>query len=773
MTLWKSALLTGVLVSGNLPAPLLAAAGGADTPARELPADWQAQASGPIELKLRRLPDAVEVVIANVGAAPQLQQTNRGNAWLGLLQLASPSTLRLGNQRVGLPEAGLQSVGIEGSGSTYRLEVVPSGGAPLGRPVVSADGRNLILTFNAPAQASLQTGMVNTNTPGRLPEPALIPQLRPRAVAPPVGDMAVGTMLLRNLSTVKVSGPPVTMTLRNAPARDVLMSLSLLGNYGFVYVDEPSPAVGATPAGGAATGARPVSIVFRNESYERALNSVLVAAGLQGKREGNTIYAGPKVLSKSFGSRLSKVYRLNQVSANAAADYLANLGAQVTKTNTITTAITEGTSATNAVVGAPNSSTTQSSTTTTVEAYGATTGPLLGLQATTDPRLQAITLVGDPSVVGIAEQYLKQLDLRRRQVALSVKILDVTLDNDTQIENSFAFRYGNNFIVNDNGRLIGAFGNLLPPRGDQFDVLSGGAQAAKPTIERLTTTTTTDPTTGAVISQTVLPTERIVFPPAPAPVNPGVAYNPSNQFFDLVRATIISSSTKVLASPTLILSDNTETLRTGDDRSLFSQGLGTGAAGAGVSGGGAGGNSATVGRTRANEAFVTVGEQIITNYAVQAGQNGAPNTCQPTFGIAGLTFGARVSKIDDNGFVTFSISPTITAKVDSQNVPNCGPIDILAIRSLDSGGARVRDGQTLIMTGVISDLDSQSVQKWPILGDLPLIGQFFRGSNGSRRKRELVILVSPRIINDVEGGNYGYGYQPSTPDARQLLGGGA
>lgn len=166
---------------------------------------------------------------------------------------------------------------------------------------------------------------------------------------------------------------------------------------------------------------------------------------------------------------------------------------------------------------------------------------------------------------------------------------------------------------------------------------------------------------------------------------------------------------------------------------------------------------------------MTVGEQVITQYAVQAGQNGAPNTCQPQFGIAGLTFGARVAKIDDNGFVTFAISPTITASVRTQNVPNCGPVDILAIRSLESGGARVRDGQTLIMTGVISDADQQTVTKWPILGDIPLIGQFFRASNGARRKRELVILVTPRIINDVEGGTYGYGFQPESRDMRELL----
>ena len=101
----------------------------------------------------------------------------------------------------------------------------------------------------------------------------------------------------------------------------------------------------------------------------------------------------------------------------------------------------------------------------------------------------------------------------------------------------------------------------------------------------------------------------------------------------------------------------------------------------------------------------------------------------------------------------------------------CPPISILRVRRLDTGVLRVRDGQTLILTGVISDFDRAVVSKWPILGDIPIIGQFFRASSNNREKRELVIMVTPRIINDTEGGTYGYGYQPSTPASRAFLGG--
>ena len=673
-----------------------------------------------MQLQVRRLGNAVELVVVGAGPAPQLQQSARPTGWQGQLTTASPTGLRAGPQRLSLPELGLQSVSLDGSGSSYSLSVTPMPGVPLARPVVSADGVNLILTFPASAQVSLQTNRLDLSQPGAVPLPTYAPPLQPRAVAPPLGDMAVGTMTLRNPGYVNVSGPPVTMTLKNAPAKDVLMALAQIGGYGFVYVENSVISGLQTPATN--TDSRNVSISFRGETYSRAFNSTLLAAGLQGKKEGNMIFAGPNALAKSFGAQMSKVYRLNQVGPNAAADYLANLGSSVTKTNTITTSVTQGISQGQAVSSGANSQTTQSQTQTKIEAYGASTGPLVGLRATTDTRLGTITLVGDPGIVLVAEGYLRQLDLRQRQVALSVKILDVNLDNDATMDNSFAIRWGNNFIVNDGGELLGAFGNNLPPGYN--------------------------PLTGFSAPQ----------------ANPGSAYL-KNQFYDFLRAQIVSQSTKLLASPTLILQENPAELR---------------AAGGSSSGSSQAGSlddyniDSPIGRRMANEGVVRVGTNVITQYQVNNAANsaGASNiiTCQPTLSTAGLVLGARIQKIDDNGFVTFALSPSVSAVTDREPVPGCGNIDILSVRRLDTGALRVRDGQTLIMTGVISEFDRAEVTKWPVLGDVPLIGSLFRSSGTRREKRELVIMVTPRIINDVEGGVYGYGYQPSTPDARSFMG---
>lgn len=793
-----------------------------------------------MELKVRRVRDAVEVVIENTGTGPQLEQSNQGGSWMGRLYTSRPSALLRGPQAVAVPEAGFASISIEGGGTIYNLKVTPVSGYPVRTPLVSADGRNVVLSFPAAVLPSVQSMQRNSLAPGAVANPNWAPPLRQRATAPPVGDMAVGTMLLKDPSYLAVSGPRVTLTFKGVPASSALQAMARLGGYSFVYNSnvlqrETTTSLRASTASGPIASdettreqrnADPkITAFFVNENYKTALNMIITNSGLQARLIDKTIIVGGDPLSISTGSMASKVYRLNQASAKSAAQYLASLGALIRIPRTFTTTESAGT-ATNvgggSSGGGQTASNTSSSTSTgtAIEAYGGQPGPLQGLSGTIDGRLGTITLVGQPTLVNIGEQYLKQIDLRQRQVALSIRILDVTLDNDTEIDNSFAFRYGNNFIVNQQGQLLANFGALRPPGTPSAGLpgLYNPAQGSTPIVgagqfqlpgpggepfltpnfvPRYTTPGSqtpfynpnyparpsfgaynnpgqpgvTDFTPGtpetrsfSVINGAVVENITPGTPDAYTFGNPAAFQYPRNQFFDFVKAQITSGTTKVLASPTLILSENSGEINSQDSANSSSIAddnfLGAISTNNLVP---------TIGRSKANESAVVVGERIITGYQVQAGQNGAPNSCQPEFGIAGLTFGARVSKIDDNGFVTFSISPSISAAARQEFIEGCGNVSLLTLRSLDTGSARVRDGQTLILTGVLSDRDLQLATKWPVLGDLPIVGQFFRSSQNSRAKRELVVMVTPRIINDSEGGTYGYGYEPSTRDTRQFM----
>ena len=102
---------------------------------------------------------------------------------------------------------------------------------------------------------------------------------------------------------------------------------------------------------------------------------------------------------------------------------------------------------------------------------------------------------------------------------------------------------------------------------------------------------------------------------------------------------------------------------------------------------------------------------------------------------------------------------------------SCGTIDLLATRRLDSGTIRVRDGNTLILTGVLNTTDKETVKKFPILGDIPLIGQLFRNTASSKEKNELVIMVTPQILkgSDQNNQNLDSTYIPDTDEISSMM----
>ena len=749
----------------------------------------------PVALKLRRIGNQVDLVVSGLGDNPRLISQNRsGSRWLGRLRGTSSSTLTAPQDLV-MPSLGLASVGLKaGRDATFELSVRAMEGAVLPDPVISADGANLIVSFPQvpPQSATVQSGRLDLSRPGRVQSPVLVPPLQARASAPPLGDIAVGSMLLSNRSYVAASGPSVSLTLNNAPAKDALMSLARLGGYGFVYVGDPAPAPDSTT-----TAPVGVTMAFRNERFDRALNSVLLASGLQAKLDGRTLMVGTAISSKTFGPQMSKVFRLNQVKVDKAANYLASLGASMNVINTITTTTGEPSSAGTSQLSNQASRTTQS--TTKVETYGALAGPLLGLMGTTDTRLGTVTLVGDPQLVASAESYLKQLDLRRRQVAVKVQILNVNLVNDRLLDSSFSARMGDTFIVSDSGKGHLNFGQYKPGgpagSGPYRQGVSGvpGTYAARGQVEQQRVI---DPVVASqavvnpvVQEQAVFPPQepggepilvpkldsmgRPIYVPSSDPAEPQslkpvydsngqpvyvpstdpaaaqtlrpvyddkgrVKYVPSsntyrqpdNSFYAYIEAQIEARNAKTLAQPTLLVQEG-------------------------------------------QKATVETGQDYVVN--VERDENGDTGTTTYTYEkeTAGLALELNVDKVDDNGFITMNVNPSISIPVPATQAPGSetGGVQIFNLnkRDLKSGSIRLRDGQTLIVTGVVNEQQIEEVRKWPILGDLPLLGSLFRSSQSTRSKDELVILVTPRVLEDDQGGVFGYGYRPATQQANQLM----
>ena len=115
--------------------------------------------------------------------------------------------------------------------------------------------------------------------------------------------------------------------------------------------------------------------------------------------------------------------------------------------------------------------------------------------------------------------------------------------------------------------------------------------------------------------------------------------------------------------------------------------------------------------------------------------------------------------ISPDGYVTMDMSPEYTVIgqqltetiYDDQGHANTYPTATLTnTRSLELKSIRVKDGETLVIGGMIQELDEKTVDKIPFLGDLPIVGALFRSTSSSRSKNEMLVMITPKIIYDDE-----------------------
>ena len=621
------------------------------------------------------------------------------------------------------------------------------------------------------------------------------PPFLPRAVAPPVGDITQSN--IDTSPTVIDLGTQERvprLVLRDAPVREVLSLLARAANLNVVYIGgeaAKSPGADAGASGGAETATKSsqtISLDIENEPVQDVFNYVLRLSALEANRTGRTIFVGTK-LPNSTRDTVMRSLRLNQVTVGSALNFLVGLGAEsaVSRERQVT-------SVSAVAVGAAVAPITQTQTTTETKIetqrinYQDSTPLLRGLQALGDERTNSVTLIGSPKTVEMAISQLVQLDVRRRQVVVNVKIIDVNLLGIQDSNSSFSFGLGNSYFTSDGGAATFNFGGSRPATGSEVaNNVSGGP----PVITNpITGTPFLDPNQsvtlpGAGSGLTVINNSALDYtiPETGEIVKPGQVFRlPGSS--ETISKPISPASSNPLQPGFTDITKSTDAIRTVTGTGLTQTvNIAQGTLG-----------QATAGLPSLYQfpkkflASLTAQVQsgnakILTDptLIVQEGQNATVSltsevyggikitttTREPIIKSAGLTLTVRVERIDDNGFVSLSVAPTVSSLAGTTSSPD-GDITLLASRSLASGQLRLRDGQTLILSGIIQDSDRTSVSKLPILGDIPLLGSLFRKSNKTNERREVIVLLTPQVMDDSERSSYGYNYTPS-PQVRQIL----
>jgi type II secretory pathway component GspD/PulD (secretin) len=111
--------------------------------------------------------------------------------------------------------------------------------------------------------------------------------------------------------------------------------------------------------------------------------------------------------------------------------------------------------------------------------------------------------------------------------------------------------------------------------------------------------------------------------------------------------------------------------------------------------------------------------------------------------------------------VNLSVTPTIgvdgaiTTDLEtdySQVTGSIASFPVISTRKAQST-LRVRDGETIVIAGLFSDIDSSTLSKIPFLGDIPIVGEIFRNRARTHSRDEVVFLITPHLVSDGDPAN--------------------
>ncbi len=147
-------------------------------------------------------------------------------------------------------------------------------------------------------------------------------------------------------------------------------------------------------------------------------------------------------------------------------------------------------------------------------------------------------------------------------------------------------------------------------------------------------------------------------------------------------------------------------------------------------------------------ATITVGQSVplITSVSYN-GLNGTPINAI-SYRDVGVIL--RVTPfITADGLVEMMVSPQISSLDPNLSIPISAGVNapVIDIRAADTV-AVTADGQTIIIGGLMETDKSQTDTKIPLLGDIPLLGNLFKRRQSSDLKTELLIFLTPHIVQN-------------------------
>ena len=144
-------------------------------------------------------------------------------------------------------------------------------------------------------------------------------------------------------------------------------------------------------------------------------------------------------------------------------------------------------------------------------------------------------------------------------------------------------------------------------------------------------------------------------------------------------------------------------------------------------------------------ATITVGQEVpyATGESLTTGQSQTTTEYRDIGIILEVT-----PSINPDGLVNMTVRPEISSQTgETVQISENLALPVFSTRTSETKVA-IRDGQTIVIGGLMQDQTTESVSKVPLLGDIPLLGNLFRRTIQGTDKTELLIFLTPHVAHD-------------------------
>jgi pilus assembly protein CpaC len=112
-----------------------------------------------------------------------------------------------------------------------------------------------------------------------------------------------------------------------------------------------------------------------------------------------------------------------------------------------------------------------------------------------------------------------------------------------------------------------------------------------------------------------------------------------------------------------------------------------------------------------------------------------------------------IPTITPRGSISLRVAPEVSALDFTHGLTVNGfSVPAITLRKLDTA-VELNEGQSFAIGGLLDNRVTDSVEKVPFLGDLPILGKFFQSKSHEKENTELVVIVTPEIVRPISQGS--------------------